>query len=56
MTPEYQIEDLTASAKLDELVKELDAILDAWFMSEAASALEEARRDGTSTGARSEAA
>ncbi len=41
---DHQIEDLTATIELDDLVKELDAILDAWFMSEVAPALEEARR------------
>jgi hypothetical protein len=56
MTAEYQMEDLTASAELDELVKDLDAILDAWFLSEAVPALEEARRDGARAGARPEAA
>ncbi len=54
MTVEHQSEDITTSADLDDLVRELDAILDAWFMSEATPALEEARR--AAPGARSEAA
>ncbi len=56
MTTEHQIEDLTALADLDDLVKELDAILDAWFMSEAAPALEEAHRTAPGTSARAQAA
>jgi hypothetical protein len=56
MIIEYPSEDITTSAELDDLVKELDAILDAWFMSEAAPALEEARRAAPGRGARSEAA
>ena len=50
MTAEHRIEDLTASAELDALVKDLDAILDAWFMSEAAPALEGARRSFVAAG------
>ena len=56
MTTEKQSEDIAASAELDDLVKELDAILDAWFMSDAVPALEEARRAAPVTGARSRAA
>jgi hypothetical protein len=56
MTAEHQSEDITASAELDDLVKELDAILDAWFMSDAVPPLEEARRTAPDTRARSEAA
>jgi hypothetical protein len=56
MTTEHQIEDLTPSAELDDLVKELDAILDAWFMSDAVPALEKARRTAPGTSERTQAA
>ncbi len=56
MTIEHPSEDITTSAELDDLMKELDALLDAWFMSEAAPALEEARRAAPGASARSEAA
>jgi hypothetical protein len=36
--------DLTDGLELDDLVKELDAILDAWFLGDVAPALEQARR------------
>ena len=47
MTTEYRIEDPPEDVELEELVKELDAILDAWFMGEVAPALDESRRART---------
>jgi hypothetical protein len=46
---EYRTEELTDEVELDDLVKDLDAILDAWFMGEVAPALEEARLARTGT-------
>jgi hypothetical protein len=43
MNPERTIDDLTDDVSFDDLVKELDEILDGWFMEEVAPALEEAR-------------
>ena len=43
MNPEHRTEDLTDDVSFEDLVKELDAILDAWFMDEVTPALEEAR-------------
>ena len=49
MIAEYRTEELTDEVELDDLVKDLDAILDAWFMGEVAPALEEARLARTGT-------
>jgi hypothetical protein len=43
VNPEHRTEDLTDDVSFEELVKELDTILDSWFMDEVAPALEEAR-------------
>jgi len=37
-------EDLTDDPEFEDLVKELDAILEAWFMADVAPSLDEARR------------
>jgi len=46
---EHRTEDLVDGVELDDLVKELDEILDAWFLGEVAPALEEARVARTGT-------
>ncbi|HEX9291034.1 MAG TPA: hypothetical protein VF904_16055 [Anaeromyxobacteraceae bacterium] len=43
MIAEQRTENLVDGVQLDDLVKELDDILDAWFLGEVAPALEEAR-------------
>ena len=40
-------EDFTADPEFEELVKELDAILEAWFMADVAPSLDEASRART---------
>jgi dTDP-4-dehydrorhamnose reductase len=44
VTTDDQAVDLTEATELDDLVRELDAILEAWFMGEVTPALDEARR------------
>ena len=43
-TTEYCTRDLTEDVTFDDLVKELDEILDGWFMEAVAPALEDARQ------------
>ena len=43
MIHESKTVDLTDGVSFDDLVRELDAILDDWFLGEVAPALEEAR-------------
>lgn len=47
-TPEYRTRDLTDDVSFDDLVKELDEMLDAWFMEAVAPALEDARQSRAS--------
>jgi hypothetical protein len=44
MTP-HATADLTDELEFDDLVKELDEILDAWFLGEVQPALDEAERE-----------
>ncbi len=39
-----EVEGLAEQVGFDQLIEELDAILDAWFLDQVAPALEEARR------------
>ena len=43
MDTEHQSAELTDDASFDDLVKELDDILDGWFMADVSPALEDAR-------------
>ena len=43
MDSEHQRDELTEDASFDDLVKELDEILDGWFMADVSPALEDAR-------------
>jgi hypothetical protein len=40
---EQRSDELTGDASFDDLVRELDEILDGWFMADVAPALEDAR-------------
>lgn len=44
MTTDEQARDVNEAIDFEDLLKDLDALLDAWFMGEVAPALEEARR------------
>lgn len=44
MAAEFRTVDLTDSLKMEDLVRDLDAILDAWFLGEVAPALDDAKR------------
>jgi hypothetical protein len=43
VTQDYRTNDLTDDVSFEDLVKELDAILDAWFLEDVSPALEDAR-------------
>ena len=43
MDTEHQTDELTGDASFDDLVRELDQILDGWFMADVSPALEDAR-------------
>jgi hypothetical protein len=44
VTTDEQVQDLSKAIDFEELLKDLDAVLDAWFMGEVAPAIDEARR------------
>jgi hypothetical protein len=44
VTNEHATQDQADDVELEDLVRELDAILDAWFMNEIGPALEDASR------------
>jgi hypothetical protein len=43
VNPDQRNDDLTDAASFDDLVREMDEILDSWFMGDLAAALEDAR-------------
>ncbi|MFL5301121.1 MAG: hypothetical protein ACJ79R_12345 [Anaeromyxobacteraceae bacterium] len=43
MNPDQRNDDLTDFVAFEDLVKEMDEILDGWFMGDVAAALEDAR-------------
>jgi hypothetical protein len=43
VTHDYRTNDLTDDVSFEDLVKELDAILDAWFLEDVSPALDDAR-------------